>query len=659
MIKFVAKTDTDEGKAADDLRKLIETAWPWIVDSNDDHATIVAGVRCYGEKRQDLDLVLLLDLKSDRGVVRPTTSLTDTQGKSFNVDKVVIKTLVLVIEVKNHTPNNVRFEGPKVFVKYVQSGHADWHDATQQNDDQVYSLRRYIDRNLGSEAVPWVDNLVWLRSVEAKNLPRGLHRIVPQRISWSGILCIAIANSQVVHQGKKGLVSCFRRDTTSSLLGVQELLSKSLQPTELDRVRMDRIALAAIEPEWIAAIGNKQILLQGLGGTGKTVRMIALAWNLHKNGHRVVMLTYNIALVADIRRLLTLMGMTDGVGEPCIRVQTVHSFLGSWLSRTGALSIGGDFLRKYEPAKQQLLEMLKGSAMTRDDIDLYKNQDADSLAWDCLMIDEGQDWPLNERDLLHYLYSHRRIVVADGGDQLVRGIDSCDWTVNGSLGTGEVLRKKLVRGLRMKPNLATFANSLSASLGLANWELESNPDTSGGRIVVIEGDYTNARKCHENLMKAARSASNQPVDLLTLVPPQLVTVNNDFRSSPMLALLKSWGQQCWNGLERDDRASYPNDPEHLRVLQYDSCRGLEGWTVMAIRADLFFDYKLEEWKSLPVAGANDAGSARRHAARWMMIPCTRAIDTLVINVSQEASELKRVLARVRDKHPDIVEWEKC
>jgi len=68
---------------------------------------------------------------------------------------------------------------------------------------------------------------------------------------------------------------------------------------------------------------------------------------------------------------------------------------------------------------------------------------------------------------------------------------------------------------------------------------------------------------------------------------------------------------------------------------------------------------LAEWKSLPVTGADDAQAARRSAARWMMIPCTRAIDTLVINVGREPSSLKTVLAKVRDQRPDIVEWEEC
>lgn len=49
-------------------------------------------------------------------------------------------------------------------------------------------------------------------------------------------------------------------------------------------------------------------------------------------------------------------------------------------------------------------------------------------------------------------------------------------------------------------------------------------------------------------------------------------------------------------------------------------------------------------------------AAERHAARWTMIPLTRAIDTLVINVGPADGPLRSVLRRVADRRPDFVEW---
>lgn len=42
--------------------------------------------------------------------------------------------------------------------------------------------------------------------------------------------------------------------------------------------------------------------------------------------------------------------------------------------------------------------------------------------------------------------------------------------------------------------------------------------------------------------------------------------------------------------------------------------------------------------------------------RWVMIPLTRAIDTLVISLGTAPSPLRSVLRRAADQHPDFVEW---
>jgi len=49
-------------------------------------------------------------------------------------------------------------------------------------------------------------------------------------------------------------------------------------------------------------------------------------------------------------------------------------------------------------------------------------------------------------------------------------------------------------------------------------------------------------------------------------------------------------------------------------------------------------------------------NAQRQAALWLMIPLTRAMDTLVLNVTEKESELKTALKAVSDRFPDFVEW---
>src|SRR5205085_8280587 len=97
----------------------------------------------------------------------------------------------------------------------------------------------------------------------------------------------------------------------------------------LDRQRMERINQQTADLTPIAnEVGHKLVILRGRGGTGKTMRLLQLADRLaEEQGARVLILTYNRALVADIRRLLTILGIADDISVRAIHIQTVHSFL--------------------------------------------------------------------------------------------------------------------------------------------------------------------------------------------------------------------------------------------------------------------------------------------------------------------------------------------
>jgi hypothetical protein len=121
--------------------------------------------------------------------------------------------------------------------------------------------------------------------------------------------------------------------------------------------------------------------------------------------------------------------------------------------------------------------------------------------------------------------------------------------------------------------------------------------------------------------------------------------------------LRAWGYDVWDGTLADARTGYPLSPSEFRVVSYDSSRGLEGWITVLWGLDAFFDYKVNEWHARQPAAASDGGRrAALHAARWLMIPLTRAIDTLVIQVDQRPSRIHTVLERVAERCQDFVEW---
>jgi len=139
----------------------------------------------------------------------------------------------------------------------------------------------------------------------------------------------------------------------------------------------------------------------------------------------------------------------------------------------------------------------------------------------------------------------------------------------------------------------------------------------------------------------------------------VVHKDDDVYSIPGQAIRQN-GEKVWDASSRDVREHYPTDRDALRIVQYDSCRGLEGWTVINYAFDEFWNYKNQQWLGAPdeVGGLFDTKEelAAAFASRWTMIPLTRAMDTLVINVSSDPGFVKNALEVVQKQRNDFVEW---
>ena len=153
------------------------------------------------------------------------------------------------------------------------------------------------------------------------------------------------------------------------------------------------------------------------------------------------------------------------------------------------------------------------------------------------------------------------------------------------------------------------------------------------------------------------------VDLLGCVPPSLVRHDTSPASLPA-KLLEKTGIPVWDASSSKSktRGGFPTSVEQFRIVQYESCRGLEGWGVVNFALDLLYDYKYrlalkEEFGSGDMLVSTEE-YARRKAAQWTMIPLTRAMDTLILNVSYSDSSFKSQLKTVAERYPDFIEWHK-
>jgi hypothetical protein len=279
--------------------------------------------------------------------------------------------------------------------------------------------------------------------------------------------------------------------------------------------------------------------------------------------------------------------------------------------------------------------------------DIIKEQTAinnpEIFAWDFVLVDEGQDWPEEERDLLFALFGPDRLIVADGVDQFVRKQKRCDWT------KGVPARQivTLKKSLRLKKNLCQIATAFAEKVGV-EWDMEPNDDILGGHVKFVLGPYT--RDAHTKIMEAHNKAGNKPIDALFCMTGAVGA-----RSARFPEELASWGFKVWDGTTSEGREHFPTDVEQHRIVKYESCRGLEGWTVVCLDFDQFFDRQVIEGQSHErelFVSAEEAGL--RFAARWCLIPLTRAIDTLVIQL-QEHSAFGQQLLSVASAYKDFVE----
>ncbi|WP_324398191.1 DNA/RNA helicase domain-containing protein [Amaricoccus sp.] len=651
MIEIVGANEGQEYEAAVHLRRLILTVWPDLSQHPDDHVKLFVSLKLYGQKYEDIDVFVVGHFSEPREF--------DVELKFYprNREPVLprrayVRSFALAVEVKSHDASGVRFDDKLVSVKYPRG----FECVTEKAFKQVFELKSYLER--AGLPSPYVQDLIFMTGLREADLPARPHNCFGIDASFEKILNIVGQVSQPLVKDRFVTISFGPDENFRAILSPEATVLKTMEPTALDRRRMDRIVKSALPDEWVEDLTKRQVVIRGRGGVGKTVILLQMAYRAFDNsGMRSLVLTYNKALVADMRRTMALLGVPRHLERGGIGIETVHAFVRRLMMELGIIGSDDDFLANYEKHKQGLLDYLRSGAASEDDLKKLIEENADDFAWDVIFVDEGQDWPSNEIEILRTVFRPEQIVVADGVDQYVR--DSvADWDVGLSR---DLLRpRRLRRCLRMKANLAHFVADCADLLGLENWDLEPNPHANGGRVMIFEGDMARNTAIFERLKKEAAELGNYPVDLLACVPPSLVLHDEDSTYSIPGQAIQKAGGLVWDASSSDVREHYPTERDALRIVQYDSCRGLEGWTVINYAFDDFYDYKFQQWLSSPhdIGGLFDSNDelAAAFAAHWVMIPITRAMDTLVINVSKRPSRLKDALKRVHESRGDFVEW---
>ena len=648
MIEVIGPEDTSERRAAEKIKAAFVDLWSDLATSNEDRVRIAANAKIYGYDIQDIDIVVVASFGSNR-IINPLRPLPSNPDNEIIRMGIALRSFVLAVELKSHDQRAVRFVGKSAQVRYRRGAHDGWHDATEQNIRQAHSLRAYLD-DCGAKDL-YVSCLVMFENLEESDFPARPHAFIGGTFSARSLLTALAETSKPWKPvgWRTAVISAGRSEAVTRALDAP--LFRKLEASQLDRRRMDRLAKRlGLKDDWFAAIGKRQVVLRGRGGTGKTVILLQMACRaFEETNARSLILTYNQALVADMRRTMALLGLPSNVLDGGIRIDSAMAFVGRLLRKFGVVSDEKSFIEQYDQVCKQLAELFQD--LPSDEVRQLLSDDPEHFRFDHIMVDEGQDWMLAEIVILRHCYSAERFVIADGVDQFVRGA-RVEWTAGISSSTQTVIN--LPRCLRLKSNLAAFANTMARELGLVEWRVEPNREVRGGRVIIVEGDYLGHSEFDDTIVKDTLTSGNSEIDILYCVP--LVPRGP---SSDIANWLRTRGRRCWDGAVADLRRDIPRSASEARVVTYDSCRGLEGWSVICIGLDEF-------WARV-VRHAADASelhdpmltkeeSLRRLAARWMMIPMTRPMDTLVINVRDRKSPVGVALSRAARSHSDFVEW---
>ncbi len=629
---------------------------------------IYSNAQLYAQNVRELDLVVIGSFTSGFRIQLP--------GYDSPMD---IKNFCFCIEVKDHGCEDVEMIGPNLFVRY----RGKLSPVTGKSKEQMQSLKDYFYDRLGYS--PYICNFIWLRNVPKTDLLRLTgsdekvkyqHNFLPNNFGLKWLFKVA----SIQNKPWKSDAGDYYKFSSSNRLGqngvtpfvdVFELFEKNKAALgDLTRQKVELVSKKLLDDQGYAqAIGQKLVIISGRAGTGKTIKILRIAYDLAaRHDKRCLILTYNRALVSDIRRLIRFTKLTDDVDRATVQVTTLHKFFRSLAEGFGIVEPSETlqkFLQNYILHCEQLLEYLEQGVINQNDIEQLTKLSASALNWDHIFIDEAQDWNPVEKNVLYKLFQPCKIIVADGVDQMVRGKSRCDW--KGSL---DVFRKQPERkSLRQKSNIIRFINGYAQKCDL-NWELEPSEQMHGGRIVISLRPYDIG--LHFLEYDRCRKNGNEAYEMLFLVPPSSVAKDYDpvtgaeVRYSKLAKYLKNADPDrpivFWDGTANHaNRTEYPSEVNEHRLLQYESCRGLEGWTVVCVELDELinekerrFDQHQEDQQSLALMSAEE----QRHqfAYLWSLIPLTRGIDTIVITIKNRLSPLCPILRELASEHGDFVTW---
>lgn len=299
-----------------------------------------------------------------------------------------------------------------------------------------------------------------------------------------------------------------------------------------------------------------------------------------------------------------------------------------------------------------------------------------------VLIDEAQDCHRLEKEILISIFGSANIVVASGGkEQLIRHVELCNWEVSKAKKLS--IKKHLTRtkSYRIKKTVVDFCNFIAKKFQI-DLNLESFDSEDEGELLIDFRQNHNENEITEIFnflnLKGKVNGCTPYESLLALIESntQRDGLANDkgtrSESSIESAIINEYGNiedskhkkrgtwkhlevleknefMFWDGTVEDKSQLIVPSPNESRIIYYESCRGLEAWSVACFAIDKFFNQKREDPDAEKFLiediflNQNNEQRKSMYAATWVLMALTRVIDTQYIQVNDINSEFGKVV----------------
>jgi len=594
---------------------------------------------------RELDLVVWMDFPKYKptiktGFLRIDSVTKNTEIKKFKSKRDVwFNSSLFILELKKHnTTESISIRNGNLFVKQTDG----LKDASDQSFNQVHPLKNFLAEKLiisGGE-VPRITNLIWLYKW-GDNKPEGyedVENLILGKINFDGLLeQLCRLNAPVEYSNNPGNYN-YGSINESIRLKMSNFLEdrrkeKAIGIGLISRNKLNNIIRKDIDVEhssYFKNVGEKLIILKGKPGTGKTIHLANLAYHAKELEYTPLILTFNRALSQDIDRLMEYSGFGG-----LIQINTLHQFFLKILKYIGLVDeVTSEIFENnnYVDLLADLMELIKDS---KSELEIRKELGID---FDLIFVDEAQDCDEIERDLIFKIFGITNCVISIGNRQIVRKKKTeIRWALGTTKNERQVVNLKISH--RNKKDLTDWYNTFSNyHYKQRPWELKENRNLHGGKLILLKtNEYSKA--LHIQLDKNLIKNENSKYDLMFLTPNKTTNINY---SSEICERLDGWNFNYFNNNDKENKTKkFPIDAH--RILNYQSCRGLEAWTIVLWNLDTIIqNIKANYVKDFPESTESEI---TEHVNNWLLMIFTRAIDTLVITFKNyESEEYKMILS---------------